>query len=73
MEGVSTTAGGHVSDIVEALRPLFLEMRAEISREVQESQCAIMEQNFRLHAELRKDVEELRAEVQQLRGELRVL
>ena len=32
-----------------------------------------MEQNFQLHAQLRKDVDALRAEVQQMRGELRQL
>eukprot|EP00930_Biecheleria_cincta_P046074 TRINITY_DN31775_c0_g1_i1.p1 TRINITY_DN31775_c0_g1~~TRINITY_DN31775_c0_g1_i1.p1 ORF type:complete len:248 (-),score=70.39 TRINITY_DN31775_c0_g1_i1:147-890(-) len=61
----------------EAFLPLLAELKHElkkdIKREVQEAQCAIMEQNFKLHAALRRDLDELRAEVQQLRGELRVL
>lgn len=40
---------------------------------MREAQCAVLEQNFRMFTELRRDVEELRAEVQELRGELRVL
>mmetsp|Transcript_85657 Transcript_85657/g.239316 ORF Transcript_85657/g.239316 Transcript_85657/m.239316 type:complete len:645 (-) Transcript_85657:174-2108(-) len=69
------------SALVDAIRPLLAELRQELrnelrqemSREVREAQSALLEQNFRLHAELRRDVEELRAEVQELRGELRVL
>eukprot|EP00928_Gymnodinium_smaydae_P042951 TRINITY_DN28880_c0_g1_i1.p1 TRINITY_DN28880_c0_g1~~TRINITY_DN28880_c0_g1_i1.p1 ORF type:complete len:752 (-),score=156.20 TRINITY_DN28880_c0_g1_i1:88-2130(-) len=59
--------------IAEAMRPLLGELRRDLGREVREAQCAILEQNFRMHSELRRDVEELRAEVQELRGELRVL
>eukprot|EP00927_Polykrikos_kofoidii_P037116 TRINITY_DN31295_c0_g1_i1.p1 TRINITY_DN31295_c0_g1~~TRINITY_DN31295_c0_g1_i1.p1 ORF type:complete len:686 (+),score=102.07 TRINITY_DN31295_c0_g1_i1:72-2060(+) len=65
--------GASTEALTEALRPLFAELRRDLSREVRESQCALLEQNFRMHAELRRDVEELRTEVQQLRGELRVL
>ncbi|CAE6937284.1 Nedd1 [Symbiodinium sp. CCMP2592] len=57
--------------LAEALRPLLAELKKDFSRQVQEAQCAVMEQNFRLHTELRKDLDSLRAEVQQLRGEMR--
>jgi len=57
--------------LAEALRPLLAELSKDFSRQVQEAQCAVMEQNFRLHTELRKDLDSLRAEVQQLRGEMR--
>ncbi|CAJ1374417.1 unnamed protein product [Effrenium voratum] len=57
----------------EVLQPLLAALREDFKRELQEAQLAMMEQNFRLHAELRKDVDALRREVQQLRGELRVL
>eukprot|EP00747_Dinoflagellata_sp_TGD_P185584 gnl/TRDRNA2_/TRDRNA2_42181_c1_seq1.p1 gnl/TRDRNA2_/TRDRNA2_42181_c1~~gnl/TRDRNA2_/TRDRNA2_42181_c1_seq1.p1 ORF type:complete len:228 (-),score=44.75 gnl/TRDRNA2_/TRDRNA2_42181_c1_seq1:76-759(-) len=63
--------------LAEALRPILATMRREITAEVRaemrEQQYAMLEQNFRLNTELRKDVEELRAEIQTLRGELRAL
>eukprot|EP00929_Paragymnodinium_shiwhaense_P039102 TRINITY_DN20567_c0_g3_i2.p1 TRINITY_DN20567_c0_g3~~TRINITY_DN20567_c0_g3_i2.p1 ORF type:complete len:730 (+),score=142.22 TRINITY_DN20567_c0_g3_i2:105-2294(+) len=59
--------------LTEALRPLLAELRRDMSREIREAQYAVLEQNFRMHSEIRREVEELRAEVQQLRGELRVL
>lgn len=57
--------------VAEVLEPVLQEVRRKLEKELQETQCALLEQNFRLHAELRRDVEELRAEVQQLKGELR--
>jgi len=59
--------------VAAALRPLLSDLRQELLREVHDSQVALLEQAFRLHADLRRDVEELRSEVQLLRGELRVL
>ncbi|CAE6921548.1 Nedd1 [Symbiodinium natans] len=56
--------------LAEALQPLLAELKKDFRQELQEAQCAVMEQNFRLHAELRKDVDALRAEVRQLRGEM---
>mmetsp|Transcript_56798 Transcript_56798/g.176491 ORF Transcript_56798/g.176491 Transcript_56798/m.176491 type:complete len:610 (-) Transcript_56798:129-1958(-) len=64
---------GPPAALAEALRPLLGELRRELLQELRESQCAVLEQAFRLNTELRRDVEELRAEVQELRGELRVL
>ncbi|CAL1155139.1 unnamed protein product [Cladocopium goreaui] len=40
---------------VEALKPLLAELRNDFRKEVQEAQLALMEQNFQLHAQLRKD------------------
>ncbi|CAK0819088.1 unnamed protein product [Prorocentrum cordatum] len=48
--------------VAEALRPMMAELRQELLGEVREAQCALLEQGFRLHAELRQDVEALRAE-----------
>lgn len=63
--------------MVDALRPFFNELRQDLRREILDSEertrCSLLEQNFRLHRELRREVDELRAEVQVLRGELRVL
>lgn len=75
--GVAATSaadmGPSVTAIVEALKPWFANLRKELIHEVRETQCALLEQNFRLHAESKRDIEELRAEIEQLRGELRVL
>lgn len=60
------------SAIPESLRPVFEELQAALCREVRETRHALMEQNFRLHAQLGRDVEDLREEVQALRGELRM-
>eukprot|EP00434_Breviolum_minutum_P013534 symbB.v1.2.011927.t2/scaffold809.1/size160600/6 len=73
------TAGGGAATaaaptaVVEALKPLLMELRKDFRNEVQEAQLALMEQNFQLHSQLRKDVDALRAEVEQMRGELRQL
>lgn len=61
------------ADLPEVLRPWLEELRHDICREVREAQYCMLEQNFRLHAELRRDVEDLRAEVQVLRGEMQAL
>lgn len=71
--GTPATHGQLMSAIAEALRPAIEVIREEVRREVRDSQCALLEQSFRLNSELRQDVEELRAEVQRLRGELRML
>jgi len=69
----SAAAAPPAGATLEALRPLLSELREELLQEVREAQCAQLEQTFRLHAELRRDIDELRTEVQQLRGELRLL
>lgn len=57
--GSREATGGHAAE----LRSLMNELRQELRREVQDTQFLLLEQNFRLHAELRRDVEALRAEV----------
>lgn len=61
------------TQLPEVLRPFLEELRRDICREVREAQYSMMEANFRLHVELRREVEELREEVQVLRGELQAL
>mmetsp|Transcript_48746 Transcript_48746/g.80779 ORF Transcript_48746/g.80779 Transcript_48746/m.80779 type:complete len:668 (-) Transcript_48746:144-2147(-) len=71
--GMLPEAAAPSSQVPEALRPWLEELRRDICREVREAQYCMMEQNFRLHVELRREVEELRAEVQVLRGEMQAL
>eukprot|EP00931_Biecheleriopsis_adriatica_P055923 TRINITY_DN33151_c0_g1_i2.p1 TRINITY_DN33151_c0_g1~~TRINITY_DN33151_c0_g1_i2.p1 ORF type:complete len:589 (-),score=130.64 TRINITY_DN33151_c0_g1_i2:70-1836(-) len=72
-QGSAAPDAGLAASLAQVLGPLLSDLRRDFRKEVQEAQCVVMEQNFRLHAELRKDLDELRAEVQQLRGELRLL
>lgn len=59
-----------VAALGDALKPLLDGVREDVRKDVQESQCVLLEQSFVLNSELRKDVAELREEVQRLRGEL---
>merc|ERR1712137_489896 len=56
--------------VAEALQPFLRELQNQLCNEIREAHYASLEQNFRLHAELRQDVDELRTEVQMLRSEL---
>lgn len=70
--GAGASSGASAAALAEALGPMLEALKEDMRREIRESQCAVLEQSFKLNAELRKDVEELSEEVQRLRGELRL-